>query len=347
MNEVTEVRTRDRERTCWEMLQWFESPKYVGGQLGTRHGPALAAVEERATDVAAYVVQAREYFEAARHASLATQPTMLYYGMACFSSAISLVSDPRRELEGNHGMSVDRKLQWKDLPDLEIKVKKAGVLRDLLDTSGWDRYAVRWSHRTASVKARRPVSFRADGQLRLGTILLALPDLGKLADSRYPGWPDKPLELAGVDFQEPGTGAAYKVILRPKAPLGKEAEQLAIQGWQPLENGQFASPVCEDPDQLPLDSLLRDFTGAWYLYEDEPFLLLPQIAAFLAFGFCLGFLARYRPKRWAELVSGRSSNAVHIIRRFSYLVFEEFPVLALGELLDSAVSLGPSFHQMG
>lgn len=347
MNEVTEVRTRDRERTCWEMLQWFENPKYVGDQLETRYGLASEAVEERAADVAAYVVQAREYFEAARRASLATQPTMLYYGMACFSAAISLAADPVRPLDGYHGMTVDKDLEWDDLPDLTIKVKERGVLQDLLATSGWDRYRVNCSHRKASVKARRPVSFGAERQLGLGSILLALPDLGKLADSRYPGWPDKPLELAGVDFQEPGTGAGYKVILRPKEPLAKEADELASQGWQALENGQFASAIHKDSDQLPLKHLLRDFTGAWYLYDDEPFLLLSQIAALLAFGFCLGFLARYRPRRWAELVSGRRSNAVHIIRRFSYLVFEEFPVLALGELLDSAVSLGPSFHQMG
>lgn len=347
MTDVTEVRTRDRERTCWEMLQWFESPGYVGDQLAKRHGLEDEAARPRAAEVAAYIVQAREYFDAARHASLATQPTMLYYGMACFSAAISLTADPVRLLDGYHGMTLDRNLEWEDLPDLAIDVKERGVLRDLLATSGWDRYGVNWSHRNASVKAGRPFSLCVNQKLRLGSTLLALPDLGKLADDRYPGWPDKPLELAGVDFQEPGTGAGFKVILRPKQPLQREAEQLTLQGWQMLENGQFASAVYEGPDQLPLEHLVRDFTGAWYLYQGEPFLLLPQMAAFLAFGFCLGFLARYRPKRWAELISGRRSNAVHIIRRFSYLVFEEFPVLALGELLDSAVSLGPSFHQMG
>lgn len=300
-----------------------------------------------AGDIAAYCVQAREYFEAARRASLATQPTMLYYGMACFSAAISLTADAMRQLEGYHGMTLDRNLQWADLPDLAIEIKERGVLRDLLATSNWDRYAVNCSHREMSVKARRPLSLRANQRLHLSSILLALPDLGKLARDRYPGWPETALELAGVDFQEPGRGAGYKVILRSKQPLQHEAEQLTLQGWQTLENGQFASAIHTSPDQLPLEHLVRDFTGAWYLYEtDEPFLLLPQIAAFLALGFCLGFLARYRPKRWAELVSGSRSNAVHVIRRFSYLVFEEFPILVLGELLDSAVLLGPSWHQL-
>jgi hypothetical protein len=255
------------------------------------------------------------------------------------------MADPVRPLDGYHGMSLDRDLQWDDLPDLAVDVKERGVLRDLLATSGWDRYAVDWSHRVESVKARRPLALHASQRLGLGSVLLALPDLARLADSRYPGWPGRPLQLAGVRFQEPGTGAGWKVVVQPTAPLQREAELLARQGWQLLEDGQFATAIYSDPDQLPLEHLLRDFAGAWYLYEDEPFVLLPRIAAFLAFGFCLGFLARYRPKRWAELVSGSKSNAVHIIRRFSYLAFEEVPVLVLGELLNSAVSLGPSYHQ--
>jgi len=113
-------------------------------------------------------------------------------------------------------------------------------------------------------------------------------------------------------------------------------------GYQVADDPQCLYGEVANPDEFRLEYLLRDSTERWCFYDQDPYLLLPRLAALLAVGFCLGFLARYRPRQWSALVSGLDSCAVHVIRRFHGLVFEQFPILALNELADTHFSLGPT-----
>jgi hypothetical protein len=108
-------------------------------------------------------------------------------------------------------------------------------------------------------------------------------------------------------------------------------------GYEEIRIGQYLSPELDKSEGQPLSRLVEDHTGQFFIYPcgEEP--QVPRLAAYLAIAFALGFLARYRPRHWAVLISGTKSPAVHVIRRFMYLAFDEFPALALCELSDEHI----------
>jgi hypothetical protein len=326
------------------MLRWFEGQRYVSEQLGSRHGSALQDPEAKSAEIAAYAVQAREYFEAARAASMATQSTLLYYGMACFCAGIALAADPvLRQLGRSHGMTLPKtERTWKDLPDLVICTQTSGLLPDIFRAVKHDSYHQTTPDRTTVVAARRPISLDSPQDLPIGELMGALPDVGELACTRYDGWPYVPMRLKSVDVQDfSSDGTKLRAIVRPSSKNAQAVRDCLLpQGYEDLSAGQLGTRGRVGPDELPLSHILRDFREAWYLYDRKPYLLMPLLAAFLTIGFCFGFLARYRPQLWASLIGGSASHAGHIVRRFNYLVFEEFPVLALSELMDKQVHLG-------
>ncbi|MCJ7822642.1 MAG: YaaC family protein, partial [Armatimonadetes bacterium] len=144
MRRYVDVKTRDRETTCWEMLRWFESQKYVEEQLSQRHGATMQDVQDKAREIVSFVVQGREYFEAARQVSLATQPTLQYYGMACLASAITVSALPacrQADLGKGHGLRLDESQGCSDLNTLAVRVtSKKGTLLDLLSAVTCEYY---------------------------------------------------------------------------------------------------------------------------------------------------------------------------------------------------------------
>lgn len=359
MRRYVDVKTRNREATCWEMLRWFESQKYVEEQLAQRHGAAPKNVEGKAREIVSLVVQGREYFEAARQVSLATQPTMQYYGMACLASAITVSVLPGLLLGKGHGIKLDESRGCSDLSTLAVQVNSnKGTLLDLLSAVKYDHYHLRYDQsdpKDAVVRAERPVSLSPRQRVPVAELLATIPGVGGLATDRYADWPYAPTAVKDVVLQQIGTGGNFKVIVNP----GRESDQAA---WARLDQDSYArfgdvgqtefaelvSREVPTPDDLPMNSLLQDVEagGQWYVYDREPYLLMPRLAALLTIGFAFGFLARYRPTQWSELVAGIQSPAVHVIRRLALLVFDEFPMLALRELADTHYALGPSWTQM-
>jgi hypothetical protein len=355
MRDYEPIPTRDRERTCWEMLRWFESPLYVREQIEGRHGTGLADVDAKAFRIASHAVQGREYFEAARNASLATQPTLLYYGMASFASAVALSSDPSAVLGKDHGVTLHEPGSWRDICDIGIRVKTpkkgspvSGTLLDLLRTIPYEYYHTRYDvsrGRDLVAKVPRQVLLNPRQEISLGELLVQLPEVSTIANERYPGWLPKLVQIRHLDVQGVD-GQGYRMVMGAEPEALDAVRRLCGEDPDsPRIAGQIATPWVPDPDELPLTHILFDSVGMW-IYERVPYLLMPRLGVLTAAAFCFGFLARYRPERWTELTSGTSSHAVQVIRRFHRLAFDRFPMLALRELADRHYGMGPTWAQL-
>jgi len=235
---------------------------------------------------------------------------------------------------------------------------KDGALPDLLNALTCDYYHFRYDQsapKDAVVRAARPVVLSPQQRIPLGELLATVPAVGELASQQYGNWPYSPTAVRDVVLQQLGAGGNYRVVVMP----GQHSDQAAwdrLQGERYERRGdvgvtpfaEIISPEAQTPGDLPLTSLFRDVAagGYWYVYDRNPYLLMPRIATFVTIGFAFGFLARYRPVQWSSLIAGVESPAVHVIRRFLSLAFDEFPLLALRELSDIHYALGPTYAQM-
>jgi len=255
-------------------------------------------------------------------------------------------------------MMLGKSSERADLDGLALHVKPNGTLRDLLRAVSCDYYHLSYDSsdpKVAIAKAARPVSLSPGQSMPLPELLAAVPHVSQLASERYEHWPCPLAALDAVQLQQLGNGGPFRLVVRPGRVADKAAwEHLLGQGYSRAGEGgmtefaEIVSPEKPTYDDLPLTSLLRDLPsgGYWYLYNSDPYLLMPRVVALTAVGFAFGFLARYRPEQWSRLAAGVDSPAVHVIRRFTALVFDEFPLLALRELSDSHVALGPSWAQL-
>lgn len=106
------------EREAWRRLHEFANVDLTTDYLAARHGTALTASIERnykkqAQQSRVCILQAKEYFDAARDSTLFTSSNHLYYGLVSLSSALMLLlGDGRNSLDfrrrdpanGHHGL---------------------------------------------------------------------------------------------------------------------------------------------------------------------------------------------------------------------------------------------------
>src|SRR5581483_12148107 len=90
-----EVTTEDPVRQTWRFLRFFLDVPYVSKLLNQIHnvpeGKFKADIHKQATQIGYCIRQAEEYFRASLQVSLATRPTLLYYGAMSLSQALFLL----------------------------------------------------------------------------------------------------------------------------------------------------------------------------------------------------------------------------------------------------------------
>lgn len=148
MRQSEHIATRDRYRTCWEMIGWFSNPLYVKAELQRRYGDEQTSEDKRFQEIASFVRQAIEYFQAATSATLATRPTLLYYSLVQFAGAIWIASDPIRtqaKRKGGHGLKVPKSTgdsKEIELSKLQVSTQSEGTWHELLQALKGDYYGM-------------------------------------------------------------------------------------------------------------------------------------------------------------------------------------------------------------
>ena len=90
------VTTPDVQREIWRRLREFANPEFAVDAISAIHGaPAdnhiASGYKKQAQQIRACVLQASEYFAAARSTSLVTSPNHIYYGLVSLASAVMLL----------------------------------------------------------------------------------------------------------------------------------------------------------------------------------------------------------------------------------------------------------------
>lgn len=90
------ITTPDVHRETWRRLREFANPEFATEVIASIHGAAKtnrtsADYRKQAEQVRAAILQASEYFDAARTSSLVTSPNHVYYGLVSLASAVMLL----------------------------------------------------------------------------------------------------------------------------------------------------------------------------------------------------------------------------------------------------------------
>ena len=359
MREYEWIPARDSRRACWEILGWFENAGFVRRHLRERYGEKLASERQKAEEIAGYVRQAIEYFQAAMAATLATRPTLFYYSMVQFSCAIALSSHPTRtqaDLAEAHGLGLPKEVKERediDLPDLRVCQEGEGTWTDLLRAVDGDYYQAEGKPDCVIKVSRQGAQSlpRQGGTIPLAWVLHAFPSAYALVEYRYPGWLCRPIPLNSVRVNAVSAPDQFVLQVGFQEMPARAVSRLLdehFDGSHPAgeRTGKiFTQRAAASPDGLPAPWLLQDTPGGWFVYPD-PWKLVPRLASFFLLSFCFGFLARYRPRQWGRLVQGGESMAVQIIDHLLRVAMDEVPLLALRELRDRHTTFGPSWHML-
>jgi hypothetical protein len=89
------ITTLDVHRETWRRLREFANPEFATEAIASVHGAGnsrtTADYRKQAVQIRASILQASEYFDAARSSSLVTSPNHVYYGLISLASAVMLL----------------------------------------------------------------------------------------------------------------------------------------------------------------------------------------------------------------------------------------------------------------
>src|ERR1700733_14387293 len=88
INQARSVKTSEPAAYAWAALRKFQNVEIVANALMTTHKTDAKwreNVRKQARQLRYCLIQAREYFTAAKSVSLATRPNLLYYGLMSFA----------------------------------------------------------------------------------------------------------------------------------------------------------------------------------------------------------------------------------------------------------------------
>jgi hypothetical protein len=119
--DFKEVTSQEPTEQVWKFLRFFLSQEHAEGRIrsiqGIPKGKYDADIRKQAKQVGYCIRQAEEYFRSSSQVSLATRPTLLYYGAASLSKALVLMKRDgehsfdalrNKNRHNHHGLNVFR-----------------------------------------------------------------------------------------------------------------------------------------------------------------------------------------------------------------------------------------------
>ncbi len=137
------IPSTDSRKDAWKVLSLLSSAhnvqKLLCGETWSERSPWSRTderIQQKAAQIAACVLHAREYFQASETVTLNTSPLLLYYGALSLAKAVILSNDLNSSLTSfkHHGLSLVFSSVCENSSDVSIdeasaKVKRGGVFR--------------------------------------------------------------------------------------------------------------------------------------------------------------------------------------------------------------------------
>lgn len=353
--DVFQIRTTDAKSETWNLLGLFSKEDCVVKSLsGTMGGLSSSELKEKAFCINQCVNQAKEYYIAAESVSLLTKPLMLYYGMYSLAKALIFLSNPKVDLNElrHHGLIAPT---ISDNPDriMEGKVRTHGEgvfyhLNKCVSVNHCVLKANEVGVETTTVEVpfdtlcSEPSKGQVFGLKELLTYVPELFDLFRLLSRRNPT-----LLKIDVDLQRNISDNLSRLMAIYKPDKGTITSESICRSFPEIIANK--ERFVEESDALVFERSMPH--GAWTALlpkrlvqsmSQELFLLLPDkpiadINVHFAVMFLLGFVVRYKPPLWHEILATANGN---MIERLLITSQSKFPHLILNEMLQKIVVFG-------
>jgi hypothetical protein len=372
INKLRVIASKDAQ-TSWKSLKRFQNVAFVAGQIESIHNVQATHrrnVVKQAEQLRYCLVQAAEYFEAARAVSLATKPVLLYYGTMSLALAEILFKqdggsslDAARGQNAHHGLTFHLSGQppkTQKLDESALLLKARPLVKDEGERVGtfelWHR-----SSREAPVCCVR--TFRLERGSQTGPAVIATG-----ADERFPVLEETGLTLldcfqslpsmrailgqlsigsrlvrARIELEVHGDNSfGFKLIVHPGyAPTNRELMPLLHFGADLVDHIDVVemdrtSYIVKISAGAHLPQLRLSLPRSFQSKADELF-FCTRHPALNEFGFyylaiyMLGNYARYHPEAWMSDVE-KCTELATAAETFIAAVEERVPLLALSEL---------------
>lgn len=126
------------------------------------------------------------------------------------------------------------------------------------------------------------------------------------------------LTLVDTELEKYGNLEERLLLYFPKMTLIKFGEGIIIRNAPTLQITRSLSG--EEYVILPLE-------------KSGKFIFMPELSVHFLIMYLLGMVSRYYPKEWGEIIDGKTSGEIYIIRKFLEVTKRKFPNLILNRLL--------------
>ncbi|UVE65269.1 YaaC family protein [Burkholderia pyrrocinia] len=368
-------RTADIGKYAWDRLAHFQNVEAVTREImELHHLPERhrANARKQATQLRQCLMQAREYYDAARAVSLATRPVLLYYSAMSLALAEVLMkqsADSRleklRELHGCHGLQLSIASSVSPGDDLEVAMaalrakpqtapdgSARGTFevwrrssRELPIVGRYTQTHATVGMATSGIRALmagsdvEPDAYPANG-LSLLDVLQGLPQMVEIL-ATYGIRPELVRSTCTAIFGTENQDPTLSIIVHPSLPSAMnnfmDLVQFAPRGLHRIDIAEYPNGIHL---QIPLaDDVPGHFP--WSICTDVGNTWFSSRREFLnEFGLIYvalhiaGNFARYYPDKWLAHIDVSSPLAL-TIDRLTDVVFERVPLLIAGELARS------------
>lgn len=345
------------DQPVWEMLHYFTEPKFVAQRIGAIHGapgPSGMSAADRSDWVSHSVLQAKDYFDAARLSSLSTSPLLLYYGARALAAALIALQHPDfAEFEPHHGLSFEQppkrgaRIHTKGPKGREQAHGTFGLLARLV---WYDDVRVPVVGPHSSVTAPSDWALRRQfvpdwhlpyvdgrGTFDLATLFGEIPDMTRLARHHLPS--RRYLIPARVYLARLGKVTRLYVGLEDASTPGavvRAAKAMAAQSpaWRLT---QLSPSACVLEQELSADlpegvwPIRQGTDGRTYVLISGTCGSPPELCCYYVASYILGMLARYHAREWRRDIQPGSPRLLSITR-FVELAVSRLPLLFLRAL---------------
>jgi hypothetical protein len=363
------ITTDDVQAEAWRRLSEYANTDLTYEAIAAIHGPPSNTnhrknYEKQATQIRAAILQAREYFDASKNASLYTKPNHLYYGMVSLATAIMLLrGDGNKSLDKlrlnsnnlRHGLTfstgVTKSTCGEGLTLLEnsyTEILPNGFFMNWYSTlpNRENVYAVH-EHKFGSVTRKSRIQIGDENiilpqniphnKYNLMELLIRLPDLlthlghyGIMVSASRMGYEvyssEKKVRYRWRIHSAPSHNHLEEILFAFKSGLN------ITNNWQWSDMDNMTGCVIDlivDNDvkhHFEYPSIRENLNYEQIAYANA--LDTPEIVDIFIIGYVLSMLARYYPDYWIGCIESHCKAAA-IIERLMFVNERKFPILAL------------------
>lgn len=321
INSVEKNHTENPLVEIWKYLRLFESEHYSRQFLKEKHHDiADDELDVLTATFSSNVKQAHEYYSAASSVSILTSPLLYYYGMMCLVNVLWVSLNKTDKIKKSHGL-------WSDSDDSDTLLLSNEYVK---------------IHNQGSFPALHACfsdyPIEKNTKICIKDVLSVIPDLKTLYEKTYRGNSRTFKLIKNFDTLD-----FYLYDRSIFHDISKGYNDFFNQHnitFIPTFDGEFNSVYLKTSALIDYP-LQKDITKDIYFtlpveVEDE-LCAIPEASAHFIVMHCLGMLVIYEPEKWLEIMGGKLSSEINLIKWFIDISKRKFPNMILNGLLSKEV----------